>query len=139
MSVLSDLYLAEPRHAKAYDFNQKCPEIDRAQYKGMTPLELSTLWAITLKKEWDVAMMDEFPEILVVDGGQRLIYQVPAAAVEHFATLPESEIASAAVAWAQSEELACEAGDVQPVIEAIVRLSKRGLETNRQLYLWICV
>ncbi len=139
MSALSDFYLADPQHAKDYDVDQKCPDIDRAQYKGMTPLELSILWAITQKKEWADSMMDEFSEILVVDGGQRLIYQVPTAAVEHFATLTGGEIASAAVAWAQTEELSCDPGDVQPVIEEIVRLSKRGLETNRKLYLWISV
>jgi len=139
MSVLSDFYLAEPQHAKSYDVDQKCPEIDRAQYKGMTPLELSMLWAITQQKEWDVAMMDEFPEILVVDGGQRLTYQVPQAAVERFASLSGPEISTAAAAWSQTEELSCEPGDVQPVIEEIVRLSKRGLEMNRSLYLWICV
>src|SRR4051812_14725344 len=105
MSVLSDFYLAEPQHAKNYDVDQKCPEIDRAQYKGMTPLELSTLLAITQKKAWDLAMMDEFPEVLIVDGGQRLIYQVPTAAVERFASLSESEIGTAAAAWSQTEEL----------------------------------
>jgi hypothetical protein len=139
MSVLSDFYLAEAQQAKNYDVNQQCDEIDRAQYRGMTPLELSTLWAITQKKEWDVAMMDQFPEVLIVDGGQRLIYQVPGAAVKRFASLSEAEVGAAAGAWSQTEELACEAADVQPVVEEIVRLSKRGLETNRNLYLWICV
>jgi hypothetical protein len=139
MSVLSDFYLAEAQHAKSYDVNQQCAEIDRAQCKGMTPFELSLLWAITQKEEWDVAMMDQFPEVLIVDGGQRLIFQVPGAAVEDFARLAEAEIGPAAAAWSQTEELACEAGDVQPVIEEIVRLSRRGLETNRNLYLWICV
>ena len=139
MSVLSDFYLADPQHSKDYNIDQKCPEIDRAQYKGMTPLELSMLWAITEKKEWDVAMMDEFPEVLIVDGGERLIFQVPMEAVQRFASLSETEVGTAAAAWSQTEELACEPNDIQPVIEEIVRLSKRGLETKRNLYLWVCV
>jgi hypothetical protein len=105
----------------------------------MTPLELSMLWAITQKREWDAAMMKDFPQVLVVDRGQRLIYQFPKTAVERFASLSASEVGASATAWSQTEELACEAGDVQPVIEEIVRLSKRSLETNRNLYLWICV
>ena len=139
MSVLTDFYLAEPSRAKDYDVDQQCLEIDRAQYKGMTPLELSTLSAIIQKKEWDAAMMDEFPEVLIVDGGERLIYEIPSATIERFAILSEDEISSAAVAWSKTEELACEAEDIQPVIEEIVRLSKRALETERSLYLWICV
>ena len=139
MSVLTDFYLADPAQAKDYDVDQQCLEVDRAQYKGMTPLELSTLSAIIQKKEWDVAMMDEFPEVLIVDGGERLIYEIPSVAIERFAILSEDEIGSAAAAWSKTEELACEAEDIQPVIEEIVRLSKRGLETKRSLYLWICV
>ena len=138
MSFISDLYIAEPAHATSYDIDQNYPKVDCAQFKGLTSLELSTLWAITLKQEWDEAMMDTFPEVLVVDGGQRLIYQFPTAAVEHFAKMSGSEIGSAAAAWSQTEELACAAGDVQPVIEEIVRLSKRAVETKRNLYLWIC-
>jgi hypothetical protein len=97
------------------------------------------LWAITQKKEWDDGMMDAFAEVLIVDGGQRLIYQVPTAAVERFAGLSKTEIDAAAAAWSQTEELACDPEDVRPVIQQLARLSKRGLETNRNLYLWICV
>jgi hypothetical protein len=139
MSVLTDLYLAEPKHAKDYDVGQKCPEVDRAQYKGITTLELSTLWAIIQKKEWDVAMMDEFPQIMIVDGGQRLIFEIPHSAMECFALLPDSGIGGAADAWSKTDELGCEADDIRPVIEEIVRLSKSGRETKRSLYLWICV
>jgi hypothetical protein len=139
MSVLTDFYLADPQYAKDYDDDQQCAEIDRAQYKGITPLEVSKLLAIVQTKAWAISMMDEFPQVLIVDGGERLIFEIPKPIMERFAALTAAEICSATAAWAKTEELACEAEDVQPVVEEIVRLSKRGLETKRSLYLWICV
>lgn len=139
MGVLSDLYLAEPKRAKDYDESQECAEDDRAQYKGITPLELSTLLAIIRGKDRNVAMMNEFPEIMIVNEGERVIFEIPHSAMTCFAALPESEFQVAAEAWSKTDELRCSAEDVRPVIEDIVRLSKRGQETNRLLFLWICI
>ena len=51
MSVLSDIYISRNSEAVKYDTT---PDsfAERAQYKGMTPLELSTLWAIMRGAEW---------------------------------------------------------------------------------------
>ncbi len=106
MGVLTDFYLADPATAKDYNDDQTCLEIDRAQYKGITPLELSTLAAIIRNKQWDVSMMREFPNILVVDGGERLIYEISGTAVQLFAGLSEMQISEAAAAWSKTDELA---------------------------------
>jgi len=139
MSILSDFYLSDAARAKDYDTDQQCAENDRARFQGVTPLEISTLWAIVEKKEWDVAMMDDFVEILSVGGGQRLIYEFPHPVVERMAGLTAVDIGTSAEAWAQTDELGCDSAEIQPVIEELVRLSQRARVTNRNLYLWVCV
>src|SRR6266571_1371780 len=67
MSLLADIYISRDDEAVRYDTT---PDqfADRAQYKGITPLELSMFWAIVRGVEWDVASMDEFPCLLQQDG-----------------------------------------------------------------------
>ncbi|PXA16845.1 hypothetical protein DD876_13270, partial [Staphylococcus pseudintermedius] len=59
MSLLAEIYVSTDVEAVTYDTTPEgFPE--RAEHKGFTPLELSTLWAIMRGMEWDGDMMDEF-------------------------------------------------------------------------------
>jgi hypothetical protein len=138
MSTLADIYISRNDDAVKYD---TAPEqfADRAQYKGFTPCEVSILWSIMRGVEWDVAMMDEFPCLLEIDGGERLIHRFPAAMVSELAALSPVQIASVTSAWAATEELSCSPEDIRPVIDDLVRLSQRAGQTGQSVHLWNCV
>ena len=138
MSVLADIYISRDDDAVKYDTT---PDqfADRAQYKGLTPLELSTLWAIMRGVEWDFAMQDEFPCLLQINGGERLVHRLPTAMVSELAALSPDRITSVTSAWAATEELGCDPEDIRPVVDDLVRLSRRATETGQSVHLWNCV
>jgi hypothetical protein len=138
MSVLADIYISRDDDAVKYD---TAPDqfADRAQYKGFTPLELSLLWSIMRGVEGDVATMDEFSCLLQIDGGERLVHRLPAAMVSELAALPPDRVASVTAAWAATEELSCSPEDIRPVVDDLVRLSRRAVETSQSVHLWNCV
>lgn len=139
MSVLADFYIADRGSAPNYDEAQECDDADRVQSNRITPFELSMLVAILEKKKWDATMMDQFSQVLIVDGGERLIHEVSPALVEHLSKMRPEEVESAAEAWARMEEMACEPDELRPLLEDLVRLAGRARSTNRQLFLWNCV
>ena len=138
MSVLADIYLSRDDEAVKYD---TAPDqfTQRAQYKRMTPLELSTLWSIIRGIEWDDAAMDEFPCLLQIDGGERLIHKFPAAMVAALAKLTPEQAAVATAAWAATEELNCSPADIRPVVDDMVRLAGQAIQTGNSMFLWNCV
>jgi hypothetical protein len=139
MSVLADFYIADKQSAAAYDDAQECAEDDRVQSKRITPIELSMLAAILEQREWDVDMMDQFAQVLIVDGGERLIHEVSPALVDRLASLRPDEAQRAAEAWARTEEIACAPDEIRPLLDDLMGLAARARATNRQLFLWNCV
>jgi len=138
MSVLADIYISPEDEAVNYD---TAPDqfTERAQYKGMTPLEISMLWSIMQGVEWDVALMDEFPCLLQIDGGERLVHKFPAEMVAELAKLSPERAATVTAAWAATEELSCSPEDIRPTVDDLVRLAGRAIESGRSMFLWNCV
>jgi hypothetical protein len=97
------------------------------------------LWAIMRGVEWDIEMMDEFPCLLAIDGGERLIHRLPKAMVTELAALAPDQLGSVTSAWAGTEELSCSPGDIRPVVDDLVRLARRAGETSQSVHLWNCV
>jgi hypothetical protein len=83
--------------------------------------------------------LDEFPTVLVQDGGARSISRLPSTMAAELARLTPEQISIAATKWAATDELACESADVQPIIEGLVLLAKTASETGRNIYFWNCV
>ena len=138
MSVLSDIYISREDEAVKYD-TAPATFAERAQFTGMTPLEYSTLWAIMRGVEWDVAMMDDFACLLEKDGGERLVHSFQPAMLAALGQLTPDQIREVAGKWAATDELACSPADIQPVIEALVRLAHSATASGRSPYLWNCV
>jgi hypothetical protein len=139
MSVQADIFVS-PDDKEAARYNREPDTFrDRQQYTSFTVLELSTLWAKIRGIEWDVSSLDEFPTVLVQDGGERSISRLPSAMAVELARLTPEQISIAATKWAATDELACESADVQPIIEGLVRLAKTASETGRNIYFWNCV
>jgi len=138
MSILADIYISRDDEALKYDTT---PEqfTDRAQYKGMTPLEVSMLWSIMQGIEWDVALMDEFPCLLQLQGGERLIHKFPAEMVSALSKLSSDRAGTVTAAWAATEQLSCSPDDIRPAIDDMVRLAGRALDSGKSMFLWNCV
>ena len=138
MGVLSDIYISRDDEAVEYD-TAADKFSERAQYKGMTPLELSTLWAILRGVEYDFDSIDEFPCLFEKDGGERLIHGFPKAMLTALGQLTPDRIPAVTAKWAATEELSCPPADIRPVVEEMVRLARLAAASGRHLYLWNCV
>lgn len=139
MGLLSDIYVSSHEHAADYRGSTPFPEQDRAQYKGITTLELTTLWALLDKKEWNVDLLETFEEVLYESDGEVTIHKVPEAFVTRLSKLSQSEIAAVSRLWAETEELQWKTEEAAEVIDALVKLSARAIETGKQLYIWNCI
>jgi hypothetical protein len=138
MSVRADLYISGNDEAVRY--NTTPDEFaERAQYKSITPLELSTLWAMMRGIDWDIAWMDEFLCLLQQGGGERVIHRLPAAMLADLSRLTPDQIAVVTSKWAATEQLGWPADETRPVVEDLVRLARRAGESGRGVYLWNCV
>lgn len=139
MGVSAELYVSgNDQEAAQYDLHpESFPDCER--YRGFTDLELSTLWAKLRGTPWDVALMDEFPNILLVDGGERSIHRLPSAMVIDVANLTPTQISSLSAQWAATDELRCRPEDVQPIIEGLVRLAQKAVHDRRNIYFYNAV
>ena len=140
MSVLADLYVSTPDKALEYDETQEAPENERAQLKGLTYIEFSTLWAILEGKPWEDDHMDSFESVMEKDHGERMIFRFPDSFVTLAAGLDEAAITSAAEEWAETDELEdWEPEDLTEMIEELRRVAGVAKSSKRGLYLWNCV
>jgi hypothetical protein len=140
MALLADFYISTDKDALAYDENQSLvPPSDKAEYKGFTPLGLSTLWAILNGRDWDVKLMDEFACLMVKDGGAQLIHRAPEAFLMLLASADPETLKRSADAWARTDELDCDPSETEPIVLDLVRLAQRAKATNKNLYLWNCI
>lgn len=138
MGILADIYISRDAEAVRYD---AVPDefAERTQHKSITPLELSTLWAIMRGIQWDVASMDEFPCLLEKDGGERLIHKLSAAMVTELSMLTPDQVAIVTPQWATTEELGWPPDEARPIVEDLVRLSRHAVEAGQSVYLWNCL
>jgi hypothetical protein len=139
VSLLADAYTSrDDADAVRYD-TEPAKFGDREQFKSITILEISTLWSLMRGIEWDVNLLDQFPCVLEIHNGERLIHRLPQEMAANLACLTPDEVLAVASKWAVTEELACEPGDVQPIIDGSVRLAKKSSATGQRIYFWNCV
>ncbi|HEY4904668.1 MAG TPA: hypothetical protein VIH89_14440 [Candidatus Sulfotelmatobacter sp.] len=139
MSVQADIFVSHTDEEAAQYDSEPATFRDREQYTSFTELELSTLWAKIRDVEWDVDSLDKFHTVLIQNGGERIIKRLPKDMAVRLARLTPQQISIAAAKWAATDEMACNAADVQPIIEGLVRLAQAASETNRNIYFWNCV
>jgi hypothetical protein len=140
MGVLSDLYLSTPDLAAGYGENLEVPAGERAEFKRLTFLEFSMLWAIMEGVPWEEDRhMDVFEMVASRDDGGEMIFRFPEEFIATASTVEPAHAAAAAEAWSQTEELACTAGDIRPAIDELIRLARLALQSGKSVYLWNCV
>lgn len=131
----SHFYLASRAPTTDHVAAAQCPQGEGAKYLGVTPLELSTLWAILEQTEWDVKMMRLFPIIVTTNIGDQIVHEIPPAIVTRLSALRPEEIDRVATVWAATVEMAPRANDVQAIVETLVRLAGRAWASGRGLFL----
>lgn len=146
MGILADFFAAVPAQALKYanrinDVDEG-DEIERllkpAQYKGITGLEIGTLWAILEAQEWDVKkhMPDD---IQVDDEGESWLHRFPGGLVALLANAGHEALAKASELWAKTEELDCDAADLRPLLEDLRSLARQAAADGTSVYLWGCL
>ena len=132
MSILSDLFVSEPEKAQEY---AKFPSdrLERAQFKGLTDLEFTTLWALIKNEEWDI---DEHSLEAVGEPGDTWLFKFPSSFVDALSSLDQAGVSRVSPLWASTEELEWEPSEAQEVIEELVRLANLTKSNSKRLYLW---
>ncbi|HEV2296738.1 MAG TPA: hypothetical protein VGR35_23050 [Tepidisphaeraceae bacterium] len=139
MAVLTDIYISTPADALTYDRDPRRFDGATLSAKGVTDLELSTLWCVCTGREWDVKLLDEFKHLMEEDGGERIIAELPNELVSHLANTDEQRLREVASAWAATEEISTQPANIEPYLRDLVALAKRASADSQRLYLWMCV
>lgn len=138
MGLLADLFVAEPEDALTYEAlsgKGKLPadRFERAEFKGLTNLEFTTLWALMQNEEWD---LDKHDLEAIGEPGETWLFRFPDTFVEALASLDSASISRVVPLWANTEELQWEPSEAQEVIEELVRLARLARTTSKRLFLW---
>jgi hypothetical protein len=139
MGVLADFFVATEPEAEHYDNSSVFPDSHRAQYKGFTEIELSTLYMIAQGLVVDDETVYEFRTITDIDDGERVTTEVLPDLVARLAVASDDALGSWAALWSETAELQCGPGELLPVLEDLRRLSRTAASESKGLYLWNCV
>src|SRR5713226_8245724 len=112
MGILTDLFVAESLDAPNYEALHSsnklaAAQFERVEFKGLTDLNFTILWALLESQEWDVNT-HALESVAMGMDGETWLFRFPAPLVAKLAALDKSGIARAAALWAQTEELMCE-------------------------------
>jgi hypothetical protein len=138
MGILADFF--EARDTTASDYTEDPDRFPcRVQSSGVTPLEVSILWAILEEQEWSVELMDRFEMVASLEEGSIVTHRLPAPLVETLVGANESMIARAARAWASTEELQLwSESDARQFLVELTNLCRQPRDPSRSIYLWNC-
>jgi hypothetical protein len=144
--MLADFFIADPaealRYANRNEDVDEGEEIERllgpAQYKGITELEIGTLWAILEGIEWNVKK--HMPEsIYLGDEGESWLCRFPVELAKLLANSTVVALESASVHWAKTEELDCDPADLRPLLDDLQSLARQAGANGKSVYLWGCL
>jgi len=138
MSILSDLFVTDADDAQLYEKLQSQDQFpidrfERAQFKGLTDLEFTTLWALVQNEEWDI---DQHSLEVIGVPGDTWLFKFPSLFVDSLSSLDQAGISRVSPLWAATEEMEWEPSEAQEVIEELVRLAKFAKSNSKGLYLW---
>jgi len=141
MGILTDLFVATTEDARAYDparsnRTELLAKYQPAEYKHLTYLEFSTLWAILAEEPWDFDKHHHECLHLPAEG-ETWLFRFPEAFVLLLAGLTDSKLEAVVTAWAQTEELASwSTTDLKPMVVDLRRLAQQASQTSKGLFLW---
>ena len=103
------------------------------EFGGMTDLDLSNLYAIAAREEFDFDRHELLP---LDDSSESEIYSLPERFVKLMAQLSTHELEQAVQAWSQTKELACEAASVAPIALQLRELAQT-LQAGEGIFLTV--
>ncbi|QOF80066.1 hypothetical protein [Variovorax sp. 38R] len=144
MGLLSDFFVASEEEATRYadrmseDDQGKATasHVRPAAYKGLTDLEVGTLWAILEGKEWDADLHELESDEGGDDEGDSWLFRFPDRLVQLLAHAEHSALEAALHQWAETEELQVDADELRPVVLDLQRLAKQAIAEQKSVYLW---
>lgn len=139
MGVLADIYVASEANAADYDSDPARFRSESGSWKRFTILELSMLWAFLQCHEWNVDLMDSFTNVLLRDGGERMIFRLPDEFLYDVMAADDGKAGEVVRQWAATEEVGCDPAEVRPFFEGLKRLAEIAVCSGRGVYLWNCV
>ena len=146
MGVIADFFIADPAEAIRYANRIEEPHegeeiallLNPVQFNGITDLEIGTLWAILERSEWDIEK--HMPEdIYVEEDGESWLHRFPDELTSLLANSNADGLESASEQWAKTEEIDCDAADLQPLLKDLQSLARQAISTGQSIYLWGCL
>lgn len=146
MGILSDFFVATPEEALRYANRIEEPDegdeieelLDPVQYKRFTDIEISTLWAILEGSEWD-ADRHNLEYVEIGEDSDAWLNRFPHELTVLLSRLDEESLGPVLARWADTEELACDADELHPVMEDLRRLASEAVANRKSVYLWGCL
>lgn len=141
MGIIADIFVSTPQDADTYDdlaiSGEELPgdRFERVEFKGFTPLEFGTLWAILERRDWDESQ-HQLEHIAHRDEGESWLERFPPALVELLAGLSDQKLEETSVVWGQTEELECDGPQLVPVLQGLRKLARSAVANHRSMYLW---
>ena len=135
MGILADFFTCAAADAARYpeSIGKNDPRFQKVELKGLTELELGTLWAILEGKDFEDAR-HRLKEMKLE--AEEWLYEFPDAYVSLLAGLKGEQIATAGAAWAATEELEWEPSDGQEVLTELAKLAGAARAKKQGLYFW---
>jgi hypothetical protein len=146
VGMLADFFVATPAEALRYANRMEEPDdgesirrlLEPLEYKGVTGLELGTLWAILDGVEWDVDKhMPE--ETFLGSDGESWLNRFPSDLTSLLAEASPDQLNKACDTWASTEEISCDPVALLPVLGELQGLAKRAVREDKSVYLWGCL
>jgi hypothetical protein len=143
LGILADFFVAGPAEALRYANRMEEPDegeeiqgmLNPVEYKGITSLELGTLWAILEATEWDVKK--HMPEdVFLGEEGESWLTRFPVELTTLLADAGDDDLAKASVRWAKTEELDCAPEDLRPLLDDLRSLALHAVSNGKSIYLW---
>ncbi len=141
MGVETDLVLADRSQARAVlASHDPAKEFGGVYAKGTDPISLGALLTALTGEDYDDAIIDEFPEIISDESGEKTVCGVPARFRQALSALSEEEIPDIVERWMETEEFFLTGWD-DSIAEAFLRdmmtlLSSEGADRKE---LWIAI
>ena len=138
MGILADLFVAHPADAPGYEEQLKNRDalqkrFERVEFKGLTDLEFSTLWALLKGEEWD---LEKHALEEVTPAGNTWLFRFPSSFVQQLTSIDERRISDVSIPWAATEELQWEPSEAKEVVVELVRLARVAKSSSKGLFLW---
>ena len=141
MGLLADIFVAPPADALEYEsLSSDRPALTEkyrpAEYRNLTGLEFTTLWAMLAGEEWSYEK-HKLKEIRFSEGGETWLMQFPEPLVQLLAQLSESKVEKIAAAWSETDELQMRGGDdTAKLLRDLHILAKQSDESGQPMFLW---